>query len=173
MLNSQTVAFAERVWEIASQLGNNAPKIADNMMEAAFPQTCAQARREGAFRMLRTGVITEVKRILRNQDDAMEQGDFAEIADTFSPLVRALRSKTYFVESAQEYVGIPELIAEPDLLDDARRFMRRKGIECLAEADRLDTLFAAIVAHDPDERRSEAVHPPRVTGVAAGAQVPS
>jgi hypothetical protein len=28
--------------------------------------------------------------------------------------------------------------------EDARRFMRRKGLECLAEADRLDALFAAI-----------------------------
>jgi hypothetical protein len=171
MLDSQSAGFAERVWEVASQLGNNAPKIADDMMEAAFPLTCTQARQEGAMRMLRTGIITEVKRILRNQENAMGQGDFAEITETFAPLVRALRSKTYFVEGAQEYVGIPELIAEPDLLDDARRFMRGKGIECLAEADRLDTLFAAIVAHDPDERRSEATHPPHVTRVAVCAQV--
>jgi len=35
------------------------------------------------------------------------------------------------------------------LLDDARRFMRRKGIECLSEANRLDALFAAVAAHDP------------------------
>jgi hypothetical protein len=28
--------------------------------------------------------------------------------------------------------------------EDARRFMRRKGLECLAEADRLDALLAAI-----------------------------
>jgi len=149
MLDSQTVAFAERVWEIASQLGNNAPKIADDMMEAAFPLTCSQARQEGALRMLRTGIIAEVKRILRNQNDGLGQGDFLEITETFAPLVRALRSKTYFVESAEEYVAIPDLISEPELLDDARRFMRRKGIECLAEADRLDALFAAVTADDP------------------------
>ena len=35
MLDSQSAAFAERVWEVASQLGNNAPKIADDMMEDA------------------------------------------------------------------------------------------------------------------------------------------
>lgn len=149
MLNSQSAAFAERVWEVASQLGNNAPKIADDMMEAAFPLTCTQARQEGALRMLRTGIITEVKRILRNQNDVLGQSDFSEISENFAPLVQDLRSKTYFVESAQEYVGIPDLIAEPDLLDDARRFMRRKGIECLSEADRLDALFAAVAAHDP------------------------
>jgi hypothetical protein len=154
MLDSQSTAFAERVWEVASQLGNNAPKIADDMMGTAFPLTCRQARQEGALRMLRTGIITEVKRILRNQDDAMGQGDFAEITETFAPLVRALRSKTYFVESAQEYVGIPELIAEPDLLDDARRFMRRKGKECLDEADRLDALYVAVTADDPDALRA-------------------
>ena len=30
------------------------------------------------------------------------------------------------------------------------RFMRRKGVECLSEADRLDALFAAVAAHDPE-----------------------
>ena len=48
MLDSQSAAFAERVWDVASQLGSNAPKIADDIMEAAFPLTCSQARAEGA-----------------------------------------------------------------------------------------------------------------------------
>ena len=145
MLDSQSAAFAERVWEVAAQLGNNAPKIADDIMGAAFPLTCTQARQEGALRMLRTGIITEVKRILRNHSDALGQSDFSEISEGFAPFVRDLRSKSYFVESAEEYVAIPDLIAEPELLDDARRFMRRKGIECLAEADRLDALYAAVM----------------------------
>ncbi len=154
MLDSQSAAFAERVWEVASQLGNNAPKIADDMMEDAFPLTCNQARQEGALRMLRTGIITEVKRILRTQDDAVGQADFAEVCESFAPLVKDLRSKSYFVESAAEYVAIPHLIAEPELLDDARRFMRRKGKECLDEADRLDALFVAVTSNDPDAARA-------------------
>lgn len=149
MLDGQSAAFAEQVWAIAAQLGNNAPKIADDIMGSAFPLTCSQARAEGALRMLRTGIISEVKRILRNHDDGLTQADFAEVCEGFAPLVKALRSKSYFVESAEEYVAIPELIAEPDLLDDARRFMRRKGRECLAEADRLDALYQAVTSHDP------------------------
>ena len=144
MLDSQSAAFAERVWEVASQLGNNAPKIADDIMGEAFPLTCSQARAEGAMRMLRIGIISEVKRILRNRDDRLGQGDFADRCDAFAPLVRDLRSKSYFVESAEEYVAVPELIEDPDLLNDARQFMRRKGLECLAEADRLDALYAAV-----------------------------
>ena len=150
MLDSQSAAFAERVWEYASRLGNNAPKVADEMMETAFPLTCSQARQEGALRMLRTGIITEVKRILRHRDDGLTQADFAEVCEAFAPIVKKLRSKSYFVESAEEYVGIPALIAEPDLLDDARRFMRRKGIECLGEANRLDALFIAVTAGSAD-----------------------
>lgn len=149
MLDSQSTAFAEQVWAIAAQLGNNAPKIADDIMASAFPLTCSQARAEGALRMLRTGIITEVKRILRNRDDGTTQTDFADVCGGFAPLVKALRSKSYFVESAEEYVAIPELIAEPDLLEDARRFMRRKGRECLAEADRLDALYLAVTNNDP------------------------
>jgi len=155
MLDSQSAGFAERVWEVASQLGNNAPKIADDMMEAAFPLTCTQARQEGAMRMLRTGIITEVKRILRNRSDILSQSDFSEICETFTPFVQDLRSKSYFVESAEEYVAIPALIAEPELLDDARRFMRRKGKECLDEADRLDALYVAVTADDPDALQAQ------------------
>jgi len=150
MLDSQAAGFTERVWEVASQLGNNAPKIADDMMEDAFPLTCTQARQEGALRMLRTGIITEVKRILRTQGDAVGQADFADVCEAFAPLVKDLRSKSYFVESAEEYVAIPDLIAEPALLDDARKFMRRKGKECLDEADRLDALYAAVANDAPD-----------------------
>ena len=39
--------------------------------------------------------------------------------------------------------------ADPALLAEARRSMRRKALECLAEADRLDALFAAITSSDP------------------------
>ena len=147
MLDSRSSAFAERVWEIAARLGNNAPKIADDVMGTAFPLTCSQARAEGALRMLRTGIISEVKRVLRNRDDGLGQADFAEFYEGFAPLIKELRSKSYFVESAEEYVGVPDLIADPDLLDDARRFLRRKGRECLDEADRLDALYAAVTSN--------------------------
>jgi hypothetical protein len=147
MLDSQSAAFAERVWEVASQLGNNAPKIADDIMGEAFPLTCSQARAEGAMRMLRTGIISEVKRILRNRHDVTSQTDFADRCDAFAPLVSDLRSKSYFVESAEEYVAVPDLIEDPDLLNDARQFMRRKGRECLAEADRLDALYTAVTGN--------------------------
>jgi hypothetical protein len=150
MLDSQSAVFAERVWEVASQLGNNDPKIADDMMETAFPLTCTQARQEGALQMLRIGIIIGVKRTLRNRSDVLGQSDFSELSENFAPLVQDLRSKSYFVESAEEYVSISGLIAEPDLLDDARRFMRRKGKECLDEADRLDALYVAVTCNGAD-----------------------
>jgi hypothetical protein len=37
-------------------------------------------------------------------------------------------------------------IADLGLLEDARRAMRRKALECLAEADRLDALFVAVTS---------------------------
>ena len=105
--------------------------------------------------MLRTGIITEVKRILRNAGPMVWGRPISRMSATsFAPLMKDLRSKTYFVEGAAEYVAIPDLIAEPELLDDARRFMRRKGKECLDEADRLDALFAAVTSNDPDAARA-------------------
>ena len=39
----------KKTLQIRGSLGDNAPKIADGIMEAAFPLTCSQAREEGAF----------------------------------------------------------------------------------------------------------------------------
>jgi hypothetical protein len=41
------------------------------------------------------------------------------VAPEFAKIAQALKSKTYFVESADEYVDVPNLIADPALLDDA------------------------------------------------------
>ena len=149
-MNEQTATFASRVWMIASSVGNSAPKITDVIMAETFPRTCQEARQEGALKMLRTGIIAEVKRILRNRDDGTGQRDFCDISPQFAPLIKVLKSRTYFVQSAQEYVPVPELIAEPGLLDDARRYMRLKGMECLAEADRLDALYEAVIDQGSD-----------------------
>jgi hypothetical protein len=144
MLNNRTANFAELVWSAAAKVGNNAPAITDKIMKRAFPQTCAEARIEGADKMLRVGVIADVKRILKHGSIDETQIDFSELAPAFATIAQKLKSKTYFVESADEYVDVPSLIAEPALLNDARKFMRRKGEECLAEAKILDELYAAV-----------------------------
>jgi hypothetical protein len=66
MLNNRTANFAELVWSAAAKVGNNAPAITDKIIRRAFPQTCAEAHIEGADKMLRVGVIADVKRILKH-----------------------------------------------------------------------------------------------------------
>jgi hypothetical protein len=45
---------------------------------------------------------------------------------------------------------LPPISSDPitdlDLLEDARRSMRRKALECLDEADRLDALYVAVTS---------------------------
>lgn len=144
MLNKRSANFAELVWAAAAKVGNSAPAVADRIMKRAFPQTVSEARVEGADKMLRVGVIAEVKRILKHGAADEMQADFSDLAPEFAKIARDLKSKTYFVESANEYVDVASMIAEPALLDDARRYMRRKGQECLAEAEVLDELYAAV-----------------------------
>ena len=44
MLDSRSSAFAERVWEIAARLGNNAPKIAhDTSSDTLFGRVSGEA----------------------------------------------------------------------------------------------------------------------------------
>jgi hypothetical protein len=144
MLNRRVANFAELVWTTAAKVGNNAPAIADKIIKRAFPETYSEAQIEGADKMLRTGVIESIKSILKHAASDDNQMDFSEIDPKFSRIVKKLKSKTYFVESAGEYVSVSRLIEEPDLLDDARRHMRRKGMECLAEAKVLDELYAKV-----------------------------
>jgi hypothetical protein len=74
------------------------------------------------------------------------QADFASIAPEFGAYVEKLKKARYYVEAVAEYVSVADLIAEPEFLDDARKHMRRKGEECLAEAEQLDQLYHAVTA---------------------------
>jgi hypothetical protein len=144
MPSTRTPDFAAHVWSAASVVGRSAPRIVDAILAEAFPETTSAAAAEGATRILRTGCITEVKRILRAPPGTNAQADLAEIDPSFQPLVERLQRPAYFVPERDEEVPVAALIAAPEQLDAARRFMRRKGMECLEEADRLDRLYEAV-----------------------------
>jgi len=145
MLNKRVPDLSDAVWDAVAKVGMNPAKVADRIIKDVFPRTLAEAMIEGADRMLRVGLIDAVKPMLRGGAVSHAQGDFSEIDSAFEPLVAELKSAAYFVEALGEQVPVARLIAEPDLLDDARKFMRRKGDECIAEALRLDLLHNAVV----------------------------
>lgn len=158
MIDRRVSDFVSLVWSAAIRVGLSAPRITDHILKALFPRTAAAAEDEGAYSMLRNGVKSAVSDVIRKSKPATDdQIDFAELSADFADLVRPLGSKTYFVEQLGEQVPVGELIDNPSLLDDARKFMRRKGIECLEEAARLDALYLAVV-----ERQRFSVGP--VTG---------
>lgn len=144
MLNQRTKNFSEIAWHAAASIGHSAPRIADAIIDKIFPETAAAARREGADKMLRNGVILAIKAVVKGSDD-ISQIDFSELSAEFGPIVKKLGSKSYYVETLQEYVSVRRLTEDAELLDDARKHIRRKGEECLAEADRLDELYLAVV----------------------------
>lgn len=134
----------ELVWSSAARVGRSAPKIADDMIRTVCPDTFAASQTEGVSNWLRLGLIAEVKRILKAANDDSAQQDFSKIDPAFHSAVRELKSHAYFVESLGEQVPVPDLIKQPELLDQARAFMRQKGQECLDEARRLDQLYRAV-----------------------------
>lgn len=144
MLDDRMAIFRQRVWSATATAGMNAGRIVDEIIADLFPETTDSARREGCDRMFRNGVLASVKALLKNSVSPEAQLDFAAISDDFASIVKKLHSQTYWVEAIEAHIPVPQLIAQPELLDDARRFMRRKGEECLAEADRLDDLYAAV-----------------------------
>jgi hypothetical protein len=140
--------FAEMVWAAAATEGIIPARIADKLLLSDFPRTVAAAKDEGGFAMFRGAVIDAAKRILR-QTPVSAQMDFTDIDPRFHTRAAALTHWRYTVESLGELVEVPELIKNPALLDDARKLMRRKGMECLVEARKLDALYKAVMAAKP------------------------
>jgi hypothetical protein len=147
MLNTKLDIFYKLVWQAAAKVGYSASAITDSVMGLAFPETVRAADVEGASVMLRDGVMLSVRRVLKSCPDD-RQIDFGQIAPQFRTIVKkiGLKNVRYFVEGISQHVDVADLIAKPHLLDDARKYMRRKGEECIAEADRLDELYFAVTA---------------------------
>jgi hypothetical protein len=151
MLNTKLALFHELVFKAVTRVGYSAAAITDSIIALAFPETVRVAEQEGAFTMLRTGVNDAVRTVLKSSPDD-RQIDFGQVDPQFRTILKkiGLKNVRYFVESLGAHVPVPELIAEPALLDEARNYMRRKGEECLAEAMRLDELYAAVMASKHD-----------------------
>jgi len=146
MLSERTATFAALVKELAGAIGRSPPAIAAKIIDVLFPKSRDVTEEEGADKMFRRGVVDEVKRVLKTRPDDEGPRDFADIEPTFRPIARRLGNSSYYVESLHSFASVRELVDAPELLDDARKFMRRKGDECHAEADVLDELYAAVVA---------------------------
>lgn len=146
MLKQVLLPFYELINEARQRVGDSAPKIADAIIEQAFPETITAAEIEGCDRMLRSGVIDAIKTYIRKPPADDRQRTFEDIDPKFMPLVSRLQSTSYFVPSAYggEYVGVPDLIARPSLLKAAMEFMALKGRECLEEAQRMGELYEAV-----------------------------
>lgn len=141
MLKAKLQHFYELVESARDDVGESAPKIADKVIKTAFPRTMAEADIEGCEGMLRTGVIQAVTRYIRKLRTDARQRTFNDIAPDVMPFVEKLASASYYVPGDAEYVGLPDLCFDLERLDQARRYMRQKGLEVLSEATRLDELY--------------------------------
>lgn len=146
MLTDKLQAFYQAVHTAMMDVGNSAPRIADRVINDAFPDTSKAAEREGADKMLRDGIIIFVSKYLKRSANTpiIGQGDFAEISDQFRDIVKKLSNPSHYVPTLQQHMPVGFLIANPDLLDEARKYKRQKGLETLAEADALDELYEAV-----------------------------
>lgn len=150
MLNKRSFDLSEMVWSAALRLGTrSAPRIADDILSKAYPRTVEEAEVEGAVTALRRGFIADVERIVRSAAGDDTQIDIGDIDPAFQTIARKLKSNSYYVETRQQQETVSSLVSTPAWLDDARKHMRRKGEECLAEATTLDELYAAVTAPAP------------------------
>lgn len=142
MLNEKLRPFYDAVNVAIGSVGKNATKIADQVIQDAFPETSEAADREGADRMLRDGVIKHLRKMLAN--GPINQADFSDISPDFKRYVDRLHSHSHYVPITDEYEHVSRLIGNLEWLDSARKFKRMKGEETLAEAAALDDLYEAI-----------------------------
>lgn len=148
MLKQALWEFYALVDQARQEVGDNAGRIADEVMERAFPETVGAAVHEGCDLMLRIGVLNAVKSYIRKPGADTRQRTFEDVHPDLMPHVKKLGAVAYFVPrlNGGEHVNVPDLIARPADLDAARKFMRLKGEETLHEADLLDELYEAVRA---------------------------
>ncbi len=146
MQNDKLDLFYQEVHLAMLEVGNSAPRIADRVIAAAFPDTSEAAEREGADKMLRDGVVSFLSNYLKRHSNgpALTQQDFADISDEFESIVRKLSKPSHYVPSLEQHMPVGYLVANPEHLDEARKYKRAKGLETLAEADVLDELYDAV-----------------------------
>lgn len=148
MLNDKLSLFYRLVNEAVAIHGLSAPHVADEIIAVAFPGTASAAHAEGADSMLRNGVIAFLARHFKKTVpvDVSSDRQFALplIPEPLTPIVSRLKAESHYVEQLSEYIPVALLIANPEWLDDARKYKRQKGEETLAEATILDELYAAI-----------------------------
>jgi predicted RNA binding protein with dsRBD fold (UPF0201 family) len=145
-MSDTITTFHEAVWISAAKHGMRPAIVSGEIIASLFPRTSAEASGEGAAAYLRDGVTKAVKAVFSRKPIDEKQGDFAQISPAFSMHVENLKRNAYYVESIDEFLTIPELIKRAELLDEARKYLRRKGEEVLAEAAQLDKLYAAVMA---------------------------
>ncbi|ANV24493.1 hypothetical protein [Agrobacterium pusense] len=150
MSKSHVHEFNDAVWAAAGRLGTmSAPKVTDEIIADLFPGTVNSASQEGASSIFRNGVLAQVRKALSSKIDDDGQMSIFDIDPLFRPFAEKLKKGAYYVKHLDEFVSLPRLIKEVLLLDDARRYLRRKGEETLAEANVLDQLYkAASAAND-------------------------
>lgn len=130
--------------------GNSAPGIADAVIGACYPETVKVSKREGAFALLRTGVVTFVRAYLKDGPhavgaDLVEDPAFWDIEPGFQEVATLMTHSEYYVPSVRDFVSKGKLIAFPDLFREAKAFMRSKGEETIEEADRLDLAYETMM----------------------------
>jgi hypothetical protein len=157
MLADKLCRFNDLVSRARAEIGMNAPAIADRVIGAAFPETVDAAEREGADKMLRQGVIAQIKNIFKAKHGDPAQGDFMHICDEFRPIVSRLQSDTQYVPELAEFIEVAALIDNPEWLDSARKFKHLKADETKAEAKILDELYEAVIAAREREAELEPV----------------
>lgn len=147
-MTKRTDEFIDAVSRLSKWVGRSAPRITDELIKDLFPQTRKAASKEGGMAMFRDGVCKAVREALKTTIEDLEDGkqrDFSEIHPEFYQFTQQLKAKAYYVEALGLFVSVEELIDTPEWLDDARKYLRRKGEETIREAYALDALYEQVM----------------------------
>jgi hypothetical protein len=95
---------------------------------------------------MRTGVHEFVAALFKRSPKHHPDQYSLEIPEPYQQIVSKLKGEAHYVEKLSAYVPVSLLIENPDWLDDARKYKRRKGEETIAEASVLDELYEAVTS---------------------------
>lgn len=153
MLKSKLEPFYVAVDEARQIVGESPARIADVVLQEAFPRSYDATREEGCDGMLRDGVIRSITTYITKPSVIQRQRHFSDIAPDVLPLVEVLGKTSYLVPSDRGldvdedtktigfYVHVAELVHDLEALEAACDFLDMKVGQAKAEADKLRALL--------------------------------
>lgn len=154
VIHRQLSAFYQYIDAARNRVRGDTGSIAAAVIFDAFPETVTASKGEGCERIFFAAVQEEIRDCIKKPKVPKNQLTWDDVPGFLVVLMKELKSEAFFVpddKGGGELVDIGVVVKNLPKLDLARKYLRKKGDETLAEATRLDGIYFSASHGDAGE----------------------